>query len=183
MLAILLVAGTAIPAMAADKGAQAPGLVITEVVAVTAKVQDIDLQKRSLTLLLPEGRTMTVKVGDSVQNFDQIQKGDRLVAKYCDSVALFLRKSRAKPEMDEVTMAEVAPRGQKPAGMVVNTFEISAKVEAVSYKKRTVTLKGPEGNLVTLKVHKTAKNFDKVRRGDDVVARITEALAISVQKQ
>ena len=39
-----------------------------------------------------------------------------------------------------------------------------------------------EGNTVTLKVDKSAKNFKNVKKGDQVVARYTEAVAISVQK-
>jgi hypothetical protein len=75
-----------------------------------------------------------------------------------------------------------APGGQLPGVMVVDTVKITATVEAVDYAKRTVTLKGPEGNTVTLKVDKSAKDFKNVKKGDQVVARFTEAVAISVQK-
>jgi hypothetical protein len=72
--------------------------------------------------------------------------------------------------------------GAKPEGVVVNTTELTATVEAIDYAKRTVTLKGPEGNTVTLKVDESAKDFKNVKKGDQVVARFTEAVAISVQK-
>ena len=76
---------------------------------------------------------------------------------------------------------QVAPPGQKPAAMVVNTAELTAKVEAIDYKKRTLTLKGPEGNTKTLKIDKSVKKFKNIKQGDDVVVRLTEAVAISVQ--
>jgi hypothetical protein len=49
-------------------------------------------------------------------------------------------------------------------------------------KKRTVTLKGPEGNLSTMKVGPAAKRFKEVKKGDQVVLRVTEALLIDVSK-
>ena len=72
--------------------------------------------------------------------------------------------------------------GQLPGVMVADTVKITATVEAVDYAKRTVTLKGPEGKTVTLKVGEAARNFDQVKVGDQVVAKYTEAVAISVQK-
>jgi len=74
----------------------------------------------------------------------------------------------------------VAPRGNKPAAVAVNTVEISAKVEKVDYEKRLLTLKGPEGNTRTLKVDPRVKRLKEVKVGDDIVLRHTEAVAIEV---
>ena len=65
---------------------------------------------------------------------------------------------------------------------MVNTSEITAKVEAIDYKKRTVTLKGPEGNVRTFTVDKSVKKFSNVKVGDELVVRVTDALAIVVEK-
>ena len=64
----------------------------------------------------------------------------------------------------------------------MKTAEITGDVQAIDYKQRTVTLKGPEGNLATLKVGKEAKRFNEVKKGDQVVLRVTEALLIDVTK-
>jgi hypothetical protein len=40
----------------------------------------------------------------------------------------------------------------KPGVVRVETATITATVEAIDYDKRTVDLKGPRGNVVTLKV-------------------------------
>ena len=61
-------------------------------------------------------------------------------------------------------------------------MEVTAKVTAIDYNKRTVTLKGPEGNEKTIGVDENVKNFDQIKVGDEVVVRHTEALAISVAK-
>jgi len=77
---------------------------------------------------------------------------------------------------------EAASAGKKPSVYKEKVVTGTATVEAIDYAKRTVTLKGPEGNTVTLKVDKSAKDFKNVKKGDQVVARFTEAVAISVQK-
>jgi len=45
-----------------------------------------------------------------------------------------------------------------------------------------VTVKGPKGNVNTVKVGDHVKNLDQVKVGDQVVVRYTEAVAISVEK-
>jgi len=59
---------------------------------------------------------------------------------------------------------------------------VTAKVEAIDLQKRTVTLRGLQGNAVTLKVDEQVKKLDQVQAGDEVVVRHTEAVAITVQK-
>jgi hypothetical protein len=76
----------------------------------------------------------------------------------------------------------VAPRGAKPGVADVGTRGVTAKVEAIDPQQRTVTLRGPQGNSVTLKVGEQVKQFDQVQVGDEVVVRHTEAVVIAVQK-
>ncbi len=160
-----------------------PGGVVTEVVVVKATVEAIDYKTRTVTLKGPQGNTMTFKVDKSVKNFDQVKQGDQLVLEVYDSVALFVRKGGEPPIAAQMGLVEVAPRGKKPAGVVVETTEITASVEAIDYKARTVTLKGPQGNVRTIKVDPSVKNFDNVKKGDQIVLRHTEAVVVSVQKQ
>jgi hypothetical protein len=61
-------------------------------------------------------------------------------------------------------------------------MQLTATVEAIDYKSRTVTLKGPEGNVHTFKVDPAAKRFNEVKKGDQVTIKMTEAIAISVTK-
>ena len=169
-------------AIAAAPGGQLPGAMVADTVKITATVEAIDYAKRTVTLKGPAGNTVTLKVGEAAKNFDQVKVGDQVVAQYFESVALYVKKPGGQPSAGEATMVQMAPRGAKPEGVVVNTTELTATVEAIDYAKRTVTLKGPEGNTITLKVDKSAKNLKNVKKGDQVVARYTEAVAISVQK-
>jgi len=52
-------------------------------------------------------------------------------------------------------------------------------VVAVDPKKSTITLKGPAGNVVDLKV-RNPDHFKVVKKGDQVEAVYSEALAVTV---
>ena len=145
-----------------------------------AIVEAVDKDKRTVTLKGSGGRSVTLKVGPNAKNFDQIKVGDKVKGKFLDSVALFVRKAGTPPDAAETQAVSVAPRGQKPKAVTVDTVEISAKVEKVDYKKRLITLKGPEGNTRTVKVDPRVKRLSEVKVGDDIVLRYTEAMAIEV---
>jgi hypothetical protein len=63
---------------------------------------------------------------------------------------------------------------------MVKTTTVLANVEAVDQKKKIVTLKGPEGKVVDVKV-RDAKVLKDVKVGDQVAANITESVAVRVQ--
>ena len=175
------------PPALADKPAAAapgdkPGVVIADIVVITATVEAVDKDKRTVTLKGPKGRTVMLKVGPDAKNFDQIKVGDKVKGKFLDAVALFVRKSGAPPDAAEMQAVSVAPRGQKPMAMAVDTVEITAKVEKIDYKKRLVTLKGPDGQMKTIKVDTRVKKLGEVKVGDEIVLRHTEAIALEVVK-
>jgi hypothetical protein len=79
-----------------------------------------------------------------------------------------------------VPVSEV--KGDKPAGVAVGAVDVSAEVMAIDRTKRTLSLKLPEGNVVTSEVDKSVKAFDAMKVGDSIHARLTKADAISVEK-
>ena len=168
------------PAAPGSLSTGAPGVVMADVAVINATVEAVDKDKRTVTLKGSGGRTVTLKVGPNAKNFDQIKVGDKVKGKFLDSVALFVRKAGTPPDAAEMQAVSVAPRGQKPKAVAVDTVEISAKVEKIDYKKRLITLKGPEGNTKTIKVDPRVKRLDEIKVGDDIVLRHTEAMAIEV---
>jgi hypothetical protein len=165
----------------AKKSGDKPGAVIAESVTVTADIEAVDVQKRVITLKMPDGAVRAFKVGKEMKNFDQIKAGDKVKATYFESIAIFVRKSSEKAGAAEVETIGVAPKGKKPGIFAVDTSEMTAKVEAVDYKKRTVTLKGPEGKVATFPVDTRVKRFKAVKVGDELVVRVTDAVAIAVE--
>jgi hypothetical protein len=60
--------------------------------------------------------------------------------------------------------------------------QVTARVDAVDYKTRVVTLRGPEGNVFDVHCGPEVKNLAQVHVGDDVVTTYYESLAISAHK-
>lgn len=159
-----------------------PRIVIAEVVEAKAKVDAVDQAKRLVTLTNADGETVIVKAGPEVKNLDQVTAGDNVVVKHFESIALFVRKGTEAPSMSEMAAVAVAEKGKEPGAVAVNTMEYKATVEAVHPVLRKLTLKGPDGKKRTLKVHEDYKALAEIKKGDELVLRHTEALAISVQK-
>ena len=69
-----------------------------------------------------------------------------------------------------------------PAGLMVDTVQITADVEAIDYQQRTIALEGPAGYVRTLKLSDAVQNLQEIKKGDQVVLRFMEALALAVVK-
>jgi Cu/Ag efflux protein CusF len=79
-------------------------------------------------------------------------------------------------------MAAETKTQDRPSGVTVQATSITATVEKIDYKTRTVVLKGPQGNVVEMQVGEEAKNFNQVKKGDKVTFDYYESVAIDVQK-
>lgn len=170
-------------AKAEPKAAPQPmGAAVVDVVKMTATVERVDVATRMVTLKGPKGNLVTFKAGEAVKNLDQVKAGDKVVARYLESVAVFVRKSGEPPSAGELDAVGVAPKGAKPGVVMVQTDEVTAKVQAVDAKKRSITLMGPEGKTKTFKVDPSVKRLNEVKKGDDITLRVTQALAIDVVK-
>jgi len=62
------------------------------------------------------------------------------------------------------------------------TVRVTATITAIDKSTRDVTLKGPEGNLVTVTAGPDVKNFDKLKVGDRVDMQYIEALTLELKK-
>jgi len=158
------------------------GVQVSESTTIKATVENIDPATRTVTLQGESGKTVSVKCGDEVRNFDQIKKGDQVTVKYYQSVALGLRKPGEPPSMEEQSALLRSEPGQKPGGVAMKTVQISATIESIDKATREVTLKGPEGKTKTVKAGDAVKNFESLKVGDQVVATVSQALAIDVSK-
>jgi hypothetical protein len=92
--------------------------------------------------------------------------------------ATFVPASAQKPEATGGTVMETSPG----KGTVTNVAKVTASVEAIDSAKRTITLKGPEGKVVTITAGPEVKNFDQIKVGDFVVVSYIEALTLELKK-
>jgi len=167
---------------AMEAKAVAPGkAAVTQAVEVRAIVVGIDKAARTVDLKGPKGRVVTLAVSDEVRNFDQVQLGDNLVVRYMRALTLELKKTGSQiMERSDKSDAVRAQPGARPGGAAARQIHVMANVIAVNAKTKTVTLKGPKGNIVDL-VMEDPKQVAMVKKGDQVEAVYTEAIAISVE--
>ena len=150
-------------------------------VSETATVQGVDLATRIVTLKGPKGKVFDVKAGDEVRNLEQVKVGDQVKAEYYQSIAVeVLTPGQAPGGIQASVELDRAKLGEKPAGIIGRQLTVTAKVEAINKTEMFVTLKGPEGKTLDVKVT-DPKNLENVNVGDEVVITLTEAVAISVE--
>lgn len=146
---------------------------------VTAEIIAVDKATRTVKLKGAQGRVVNVVCGEEIRNFDQLKTGDVVVAQYNQALVLDLKKGGGIRQRSERGTLEGAEPGEQPAGIAARQVTIVADVIDVNPEKRTITLKGPE-RTVDLQVQ-NPEHFKVVRKGDQVEAVYTEALALSIE--
>lgn len=158
-----------------------PGGVIVHTEEVSAKVIEIDHAKRTAILQAADGETFAAKVGEGAVNFDQVAVGDMVIVTLTEELVVFLDEEGAAPIDSSSSALATAPQGAQPGGIVVATNQVTGTVTAIDLEQRTATLQFKDGSTKTLPVR---DDIDLTQRkvGDQVVFRLTEKLAISVEK-
>ena len=182
LMTLSIVAALALGVAPTVNAQEGKGVALGEAVVITAEVLAIDKEGRILTLLGPKKNVVDLEVGEEARNFDQIRVGDQLKITYYESVALDLGKPGTQPDAAAGLVAARSAKGEKPGGYAVGAVDVSASVVGIDKKKRALTLELPEGNVVTTEVDKSVKAFDTLKVGDAIHARLTKAIAISVEK-
>jgi Cu/Ag efflux protein CusF len=193
-IAIALVIGAVVPGAAlgagpaetpmiaqakADQGA-APKMQEAALVTVRGTVEAIDKDKQTVTLKGPK-RTLTLHVRDP-KKLEAIKVGDPVVGKYYESLMIEVKKpGESTPGMTAQQAVGTSKPGETPAGVIGQQVTVTATIVGIDKKAHTATIKGPEGNTVTVKA-RDPKNLDRVKVGDNVEITYTEALAISIDK-
>src|SRR5262245_5941587 len=74
---------------------------------------------------------------------------------------------------------------QQPAGasrVVAQSKTLKGTIEDINKDTREVTIKGEGGKTVQITVPEEARNFDQLKKGDQVTAKYYQALAVGVRK-
>jgi hypothetical protein len=151
------------------------------IVSASATITAIDPATRTLHLKTSGGETRSIEVGDEVRNFDQLKVGDKVKAKYMESLTIELRKDgKAVVGRTEASNMQRAQPGQKPGGTAIHELTVVADVVAVDEKKKTVSVKDENGEIVHLDV-RDPQQLALVKKGDKIEATYSVALAISVE--
>ncbi|WP_413560345.1 hypothetical protein [Bdellovibrio sp. HCB209] len=151
-----------------------------DAVEVQAKVLNINKSTREITFETESGERVSVKASPEIRNFSQIKKGDVLKVNYMESLVLELKRNE-KVENGIVRSTDIvrARPGQKPSGQVVSHYSAVGTITRVDGKSQNVTVKGPQ-RTITFHV-KDKSILDELKKGDQIEARYTEAMALSFE--
>jgi hypothetical protein len=143
-------------------------------------VTKIDPKNRVVTFKSKEGE-LDIVAGPEVKNFAQIKMGDRLDVQYALAVAIELVKTKSNDVRGREVISDnkTAPAGNKPSMVKTNIIKTTASVVAIDQKKQIVSLKGPKGNVVDVKVENPVL-LKGITTKDQVYVTYAEAVAAVV---
>jgi hypothetical protein len=164
----------AIPAVNAQQ-VKDSAVAVAETEAIVT-VTKVDPKARTVTFRGPKGNIATLSLPPESQNIDQVKAGQKYKMTYVEAVAVEIHKG-GKPSAGESQQVKVAAKGAKPGGMMVRTRQVSGVIDAIDLTNRYVALRGPKGDVHSLKVADDVK-LDALTAGDRIVVTHTEALAV-----
>jgi hypothetical protein len=147
--------------------------------SVSATVEAIDRDNRTVTLREPQGEVFTVAVGEGVP-IERMEPQDKVNVAYQESLAFELQPPGENPKVGASTTAEELPEGVQYGRKVTTTVEILA----VAPRGAAATFRNQEGQVRTVEVD-NPENREKVanlRPGDNVEVTYTEKLAVQLEQ-
>ncbi|MDX1433400.1 MAG: hypothetical protein R3286_13235 [Gammaproteobacteria bacterium] len=179
--ALAIMTGASLLALSGMAPAEEVGLAADEYSAVSVNViTKIDKDTRVITLQ-EEGtdREWQFLAGPEVRNFDQLERGDRVITEYYSGLALALgpKGSGVRERMSSIDIQRAVP-GAKPGVKITETVFAIGEVTAVDPGTRTVVLQGAENTLVLAAADTV--DFPKIQVGQEVEAAYVQSYAISV---
>jgi hypothetical protein len=156
--------------------------VAAQVTVFTATVDSVDLKNRTVVLKDANGNLAPMKVAKSVNDLQNVKKGDVFVIEYAQAIALSLVKAPkgATPGISESHTISVS--GQKPNAEPfaeeTDTVYATAKIVSINTKNQTAVLATPDGKKITVKVDKRVTGLKKFKVGNEVLVEYVQDLAV-----
>jgi hypothetical protein len=158
----------------------ATGTTVVDTYKATATVTSIDTANRKLTLSLSNGKTKVVKCGPEIVNFHSIHINDHVKVTMTEETAVYLDKGKPLAGATGATTVGVARLGDKPGMVSADTVQATVKISGIDTAARRVTFVTKGGDSETVKVGDHI-DLTKVKAGDSVTIRRTEAMAVLVE--
>ncbi len=183
----------AMPVFAGAEGQDVPapekkkGKVIAEtMIAEHAIVKAVDMDKRTLTLTMPDGKERTFVIDKRVKKLGQVKPGDVVTARYHEAVSVKLNKTKVPSGVTVEGTVARDEKSVKPAGFARRQVTTTATIEKIFDDGKMVTLRMPDGSAADVQV-RDKENLAKIKKGevkegDQIEITYTQALAISVEK-
>ncbi len=151
-------------------------------ITVHGKITAVDKAKRLVTLEGPRGRKVVLKV-ENPYNLQAAKVGEPVVVRYYEVATI--RKKKPGEMVPRASVKEgiaTAEPGQIPGAMGAREMQIVVSVVKIDGKNGTVTVKGPDGAVETVKA-RDPENLKRLKVGDELVVSLSQAVAVSLDKE
>jgi hypothetical protein len=153
--------------------------------AVTVQVYVCGVFKSDRTLwVYPPGDPESIfelEVSEEARNYDQLEVGDIITVTYYESAAISLVAPGQLPSENKGVVLARTEKGEKPGGIAIEVYDISAVISSFDKENGLVTLTGPRGNSLVTIVSDEVAASGLIVPGEIVHVRYTRNMAISVE--
>ena len=177
----------AVPESGTQGTAQNPpgGSAAGQLITASAKVNKVDVAKRELTLQSDDGKPFTINVPESVTRLDNVKPGDQVHISFYESVAVSLQKPGEAMVGEQKRTFNERAAGNLPGGVMGQQVTTTAKITQIDPAKGELSIETPTGKADTIQATdpQLRAELKKLKVGDEIRARYTQAMATSVTRQ
>jgi len=150
-----------------------------QAVTTRGSIESVDRETRTIIIKDEEGRLSSLRAGPDMTNFDKLEKGNKVTARYAEAMLLSLGNTgeAPKPQMDTQSSQ---PADNQPSMRGVQQTRVTGKISEIDGKRNRIRLQTANGEDVMMAVP-DAKNLSGLKEGDEVVATYIEAFALAVE--
>jgi hypothetical protein len=155
---------------------------ISEVV-LSAVVEAVDYDARTLTLKDEEGSTQTFQVKNPNVPLEKLVVGNQVTMTiYQKEVNYVAAPGEEIPSDEQLRTVGAKGKDESKNITIVNTQTMTNTVKEIDLANRLLTLVSADGLPLTLPVQDDVKNLDKLEVGDQVVTQITQVISVSIEE-
>ena len=151
------------------------------VLTIQGRVTAADKSQKLVTVQVPSGQKYTLKV-DNPYNLDAAVVGTGVIVRYYEVVSV--RKKRLGESLPSLSVnggIVTAKPGALPGAVAEEHLKAVVSVVQVDKTSGTVTIKGSDGSVETVKANDPTV-LSRLKAGDDLVITTSRATAISLEK-
>ena len=151
------------------------------VLTINGKVTAVDKAQKLVTVQVSDGQKYTLKV-DNPTNLDAATVGTGVVVRYYEIVTV--RKEKPGESLPSLSLSggvTTAKPGASPGAVAEEHLKAVVSVAQVDKANGTVTIKGSDGSVETVKAN-DPKVLSHLKAGDNLVISASRATAISLEK-
>ena len=178
---LLLTIGLVAVAATDGLGQQPAPAVTSRTESIVATVQAVYPDKRSLTLVGPEGQARSVFVGPEVK-LDRIHAGDKVNVSYYQGLAAQI--ARGDQIVTDPAAADFAYKNTSgaPGGGAGSSVTVTVRILGVDLGNNTVAFQDADGtqHVIAVKSPNMREFIRTLKPGDNVDVTYTESLAVTV---